>query len=135
MRGKPVFCYAAYLLFAVFLTMAVFAPTAEAAASLTFVATSVYWDSPYKIVVEGYFKNTGNKVITGITYLDLNVHVARGGDFIYLATGVWDHNAKLLNVELYPGETSSWTFTINTERYFNFSRWDVKSYYEYTYLR
>ena len=125
----------AYVLLTVCLALAVCVLPAEAAASVKFVATDVYWSGPYRLVVEGYFLNNGTKLITGITHFELTAYAVHSGQRLYLGNAVWRGHDKLEDVRLYPGETSTWTFTINTERYIDFSYWEVDSYYEYNFLR
>lgn len=124
-----------YVLLAVLIVLAVYAPAVEAAADIDFVATNYYWDGPYRVAVEGYFENTGNKVITGITYFDLTVYFSRGGDYYYLGKGIWSNNAKLTHIELAPGEKSFWTFRVTTDQHPAVYYWNYKSYTEYNYLR
>lgn len=125
----------AYVLLTVCLALAVCVLPVEAAPSIKFVATDVYWSGPYRLVVEGYFLNNGSKLITGITYFELTAYAVHGGQRLYLGNAAWRGHDKLEDVRLYPGETSTWTFTVNTERYIDFSYWEVDSYYEYNFLR
>lgn len=124
----------AAVLFLAIVMLAVCTP-AYAAPHLDFVATNVYWEGPYRLAVEGYFQNTGNKIIDGITYFEFTIYYARGGEYRYLGKGVWNGNSKLAKVYLYPGESSDWTFSIHTDRYLDFTYWECKSYVEYIYKK
>lgn len=109
--------------------------TVFAQPNINFTATNSYWVEPGKLAVEGYFYNNGTKTITGITYFELTIYYYNQyeGKYLWLGKGSWSNNYDLLNVYLYPGETSNWTFYINTPTYPGFEHWRYEWYAKYNF--
>jgi hypothetical protein len=119
----------------VFLLIIGLCASVSAQASLQFTAERVYWDSPYRLAVEGYFKNTGDQTITAINHFDVTVLYENRytGEYLYLGQGAWTHNPKLEQVYLEPEQISKWTFYLKTDKYPTFQYWSYRWYVEYKY--
>lgn len=126
----------AVILLLVALMLITFTASVSAQHSLQFNATRVYWDSDYRLAIEGFFKNTGTDTITGITHFDLTLYYEHRytGEYLPLGEGFWDHNPELARVKLSPDQTSRWTFYLKTNKMPNFVYWKYRWYSEYTYL-
>jgi hypothetical protein len=108
------------------------ASTAMAAPGLDWHSDNVFFDTQGRLVIEGYFYNSGSTAITGVNWFDVKVYLRQQ------STNWWQHTAATfydVNLQLQPGETTRWTFRITNVEYAYFDFWDVKWKANYNYLR
>lgn len=107
-----------------------FTAAALAAPQLTWHTDSVYYDSQGRIVIEGYFYNSGTRTITWVNRHDLQVWFRQNH------TNWWHHASASfydLNIQLHPGDSVRWTFRIYNVEYAYFNYWNVKWNVNYNY--
>jgi hypothetical protein len=106
------------------------ASTAMAAPQLQWNSERVYYDSQGRLVIEGYFENTGSRTITWVNWKEIQVYFRQTNTNWWLQTS---STARDLNLALDPGEAVRWTLRIRGVDSANFDYWNVKWNVNYNY--
>jgi len=106
------------------------ASTAMAAPQLQWNTDRVYYDNQGRLVIEGYFENTGSQTITWVNWMEIWVNFRQANTNWWLQASA---TARGLNVTLNPGDTLRWTFRIQGVDRAYFDYWNVKWNVNYNY--
>lgn len=110
--------------------LAGFAPTVLAAPQLQWTTDRVYYDSQGRLILEGYFENTGDRTITWVNWMQIWVYFRQANTNWWLQASA---TARDLNIYLEPGQTRRWTFRIYNVGYSYFDHWNVRWNINYNY--
>ncbi|MEG6584249.1 hypothetical protein [Dendrosporobacter sp. 1207_IL3150] len=110
--------------------LAGFTSTALAAPSLQWYTDQVYYDNLGRLIIDGYFYNSGTRIIKWVNWLEMNIYVRQHSTRWWLQESA---TFRDLNVTLYPGESIRWKFRIHNVDYAYFDYWDVKWRVNYQY--
>jgi hypothetical protein len=127
-KSTPIRLLACGLLFC--MLMISLAPAAIASPQLHWNTDRVYYDSQGRIIIEGYFENTGTQTITWINWMEIWVYFRQANTNWWLQASA---TARDLNVTLDPGDTVRWTFRISNAGHSYFDYWNVKWNVNYKY--
>lgn len=107
----------------VILALVVLSGVVSAAPGLNWNTTDVYFHEDGRLIVKGYFTNTGTTTISHLDKINFIVDVrTKGENYWTLANfSVYDKN-----IYLSPGQTVSWYFWTRDVGYTDFTRWYVQ---------
>lgn len=106
------------------------ATPALAAPSLHWETQQVYYDNQGRLIIEGYFYNSGTRTITWVNWQEVKVYFRQHNTNWWLQAAATFND---LNVTLYPGDTLHWTFRIRGVNYTYFDYWNVRWNLNYQY--
>lgn len=105
---------------------------ALAAPNLEWQTEQVYYDQQDRLIIEGYFVNSGTNTITWVNWQKMSVYFRQKNTAWCLqAAGIF----RDINITLDPGDSIHWKFRITNVEYVSFDYWDVKWNVNYNYLK
>ena len=107
-----------------------FVSTALVAPALQWHTDRLYYDNLNRIVIEGYFYNSGTRTITWVNWYDAKVYFRQHNTGWWLQAEGMYHD---LPIYLEPGDSIRWKFRITDAGYSYFDYYDVQWNVNYQY--